>query len=156
NTAIFSLVDRVILRPIPYPDSHRIVNVYAMSDDDRRTVLSPPTYLDFKNQATSYSSLAAFRETPFNLTANDLPRRINGTVVTPDFFDVMGVKPLLGRTLTPALDSPGGSATIVISFSLWQRLFAGDADVLGRTIQIDGEPRTVVGVMPRHFAFPPN
>ncbi len=155
NTAIFSLVDRVLLRPLPYPGANQIVSLYGADDQHGGVPLSPATFLDFRSQSTSYSSISAYREMPFNLSANDLPQRVNGAIVTPDFFDVLGVHPVLGRPLTSALDPPGGPATIIIGYSLWQRLFAGDPGVLGRTMQIDGVSRTIVGIMPRSFQFPP-
>ncbi len=155
NTAIFSLIDTALLRPLPYPHAERIVALYARSARSGNEALSPATFLDYRRQDSSFEHLAAYRETAFNLTGPDRPERIDGATVTPAFFAVMGVPAQLGRTLTAAQDAPGGARSVVLGYALWQRRFGGDAEMLGRTVEIDGEPLIVVGVMPPYFRYPP-
>ena len=155
NTAIFSVIDAALLRPLPYPQPDRIVKVYGGVSTGERDTLSPATFLDFRRQTRAFDHLAAFRQSPFNMTGQDRPERIKGAVVTPDFFGVMGVPARLGRTLAAGLDKPGAPRTVVLSYALWQRRYAGSPDVLGRQMVLDGEPRTVVGVMPPYFQYPP-
>ncbi|HEY2015641.1 MAG TPA: ABC transporter permease [Bryobacteraceae bacterium] len=153
NTAIFSFIDMVILRPLPYPNPDRIVALYPGTGST--SALSPATFLDYRRQAGSFEYLAAFREEPFNLTRDDRAERIEGASVTPDFFAVFGVQARVGRTLTATLDAPGSTRTVVLSDALWRRLYGGNPDVLGKTVEMDGEPLTIVGVMPPSFQYPP-
>jgi len=153
NTAIFSVIDAALLRPLPYPQPDRLVMLYGRGQSRENAELSPATYLDFHRQSRALD-LAGYRQSPFNVTGQDRPERIAGAVVTPDFFGVLGVQAQLGRTLTPDLDRPGAARAVVLSYALWQRRYGGNADVLGRQIVLDGEPRTVVGVMPRFFQYP--
>ncbi|MBZ5727632.1 MAG: ABC transporter permease [Acidobacteriia bacterium] len=155
NTAIFSLIDTALLRPLPYPHAERIMALYARNARSDCDALSPATFLDYRRQDSSFEHLAAYRETAFNLTGQDRPERIDGATVTPDFFAVMGVPAELGRTLTVEQEAPGGARSVVLGYSLWQRRFGGNAEILGRAIEIDGEPLTVVGVMPPYFRYPP-
>lgn len=155
NTAIFSVIDAVLLRPLPYPHPDRIVMLYGRVASGENSELSPATFLDFRRQSRSFEHLAGFRQSAVNVTGQDRPERIEGAVVTPDFFAVLGVQAQLGRTLTAAQDRPGAARTVVLSDSLWHRRYGASPDVLGQSITIDGEPRTVVGVMPPHFQYPP-
>lgn len=154
NTAIFSVIDAALLRPLPYPKPDRIVMLYGRGPAGENAELSPATFLDFRRQSRSLD-LAACRHSPFNVTGQDRPERIAGAVVTPDFFAVLGVQAQLGRTLTAELDKPGAARTVVLSYALWQRRYGGSLEALGRQILLDGETRTVVGVMPRFFQYPP-
>jgi putative ABC transport system permease protein len=152
NTAIFSVIDAALLRPLPYPQPDRIVILYGRGTVDNAE-LSPATFLDFRRQSRSLD-LAGYRQSPFSLTGQDRPERIAGAVVTPDFFRVLGVQAQLGRTLTAEMDKPGAPRTVVLSYALWQRRYGGSPDALGRQLLLDGEPRTVVGVMPQFFQYP--
>ena len=153
NTAIFSVIDAALLRPLPYPQPDRLVMLYGRAQSRENSDLSPATFLDFRRQSRTLE-LAGYRESPFNVTGQDRPERIRGAVVTPDFFGVLGVQAQLGRTLTPDLDKPGAPRSVVVSYALWQRRYGASSEVLGRQILIDGEPRTVVGVMPPFFQYP--
>ncbi len=155
NTAIFSVIDATLLRPLPYPQPDRIVTVYGRSPSGEIEDLSPATFLDFQRQSRGFSHLAGVRQWPFNVSGQDRPERVAGAVVTPDFFAVFGVQARLGRSLTAELDRPGAPRTVVLSYALWHRRYGGSPDVLGRRIVLDGEPRTVVGVMPPQFQYPP-
>jgi putative ABC transport system permease protein len=151
NTAIFSVIDTALLRPLPYPEADRIVALLQGDDSN----LSPPTFLEFRKESTALRPLAAYNEAAFNFTQQARPERISGAVVTPDFFAVMGVQAQLGRTLDPKMDAPGQPRTVVLGYSLWQSRYGANADVLGQTVQIDGEPVMIVGVMPASFQYPP-
>ena len=145
NTAVFGVVDAALLKPLPYPAAERIV----IAED-----LAPGTFLDWRGQAASFSALATLRESDFDLTGGDRPERLSGAIVTGSFFDVMGVAPALGRTLT-TLDDDSGQRPIVLSDALWRRRFGADAGIVGKSILLNGAAHIVVGVMPTGFRFPP-
>jgi len=153
TTAIFSVVDAVLLRPLPYPESDRIVNV---SLSQRSTgvgggAVSPGDYLDWAAQNHVFAYTAASRGWPVNLGGGDRPERVRGTMTSGDFFSLFGVRPLLGRTLTPEDSTPGNDHVVVVGEGIWTRLFGSDRGLLGRDITINGAPYTVVGVMPANF-----
>lgn len=155
NTAIFTVIDAALLRPLPYPDPERITVLYWRGPGGGLGIPAPADYLDYRHQARSFETMSAYREGIFNVTGQERPERINGAVVTRDFFAVMGVPAHLGRTLRAELDKPGSARTLVLlSYSLWQRRYGGAANVLGQTIDVDGEPMTIVGVMPPWFQYP--
>ena len=159
NTAIFSVIDAALLRPLPYPNADRIVVLYQLDENKQQDIPAPADYLDFKRQSSSLENLAAYRGLPVNLSASadgasGQPERIEAATVTSNFFSALGVHALIGRSISPELDRPGGTTVSVLSYGLWQRCFGSDPAILGRSLEIDGEPRTVVGVMPPGFAFP--
>jgi predicted permease len=154
NTAIFSVIDIALLRPLPYPNSDRIVMLYGRTSSGDTGDISPADFLDYQKEVFSFEHLAAFRENSFNLAGEDRPERVAGTVVTPEFFAVMGRQAQFGRTLVPEQDKPGAPRTLVLSYSLWQRRYGGDPSIVGKSIYVDGTPRIVVGVMPQDFQFP--
>jgi len=154
TTAIFSVVDAVLLHPLPYPDSGRIMSV---RESDRTTGEpqdgpSPANYLDWQAQNHVFAYMAASRGWPVNLTGGERAERARGTVTSPDFFPLFGVAASLGRTLLPGDSQPGSDHVVVLSTGLWKRRFGSDANLIGRNITLDGEPYTVVGVMPPSFA----
>jgi putative ABC transport system permease protein len=153
TTAIFSVVDTVLLHPLPYPDSDRILSV---GESQRSTgaggaAVSPANYLDWAAQNHVFSHIAASRSWPLNLTGGDRPERIRGTVTTADFFPLFGVRPLLGRTLLPDDHRLGSDHVAVLSYGLWARRFGSEAGLVGKNIALNGEPYAVVGVMPPNF-----
>ena len=151
-TAIFSVVDGVLLRPLDYAQPDRIVVVRSSAPPEfPEFSVSPPDFLDWEKQARSFSHLAAATGASLNLTGDGEPQRLNGIKVTARYFDVYGVQPALGRTFLPGEDAAGKSHVAVLSYPCWQRLFAGATDVLGRALQLNGEPYTVVGVTPPGF-----
>jgi putative ABC transport system permease protein len=154
NTAIFSVIDAALLRPLPYPNADRIVVLYQLDRDKQTGDPAPADFLDFRKQSSSFAYLAAQRSLPFNLSGNGEPERVEGAVVTSDFFAALGVRAVQGRTMQPDLDPPGGTSVAVLSYGLWQRRFGGDANIVGRAIEVDGVSRVVVGIMPPGFAFP--
>ena len=154
NTAIFSTVDAVLLRPLPFADPDRVVMVWednSAASFPRNTPASG-NFVDWKQRNHVFTDMAATRGASANLTADGPPEQVVGRATTPNFFDVLGVKPALGRTFTEEEDRTGAPVA-VISHALWQRRYAGAPDVINREILINGLKYTITGVMPRDFAF---
>lgn len=156
NTAVFNVVNGVLLRPLPYPDADRITMLWV--DNRRQNIAedigSYPAYLDWKQQSTSYDDMAGFSPQNFTLVGSGEPERIVGAAVTASFFPVMGLQPVMGRVFTEANETPGQDTPIVISHGLWQRRFGGAADVIGKTITLNNRPREIIGVMPASLQWP--
>ncbi len=156
NTAIFSLVNGVLLRPLALARPDRLVALGEAGADTRPTQLgstSPGSFYDWRRQASAFTTLAAWDQGQVTLTGIGEPETLLGVNTTGEFFSVLGVRPLLGRAYTEADESANPNA-IVLSHATWQRLFGGDPGVIGRTLTLDGTPRTVVAVMPPDFRFP--
>lgn len=155
NVAIFSLVDRVLVRALPYPDPDRLVSVWETHLDDGGSITptSPADFLDWQKEANRFEALAAVANTAVNLTGGPEPVRAYGHRVSWTFFRVLGVHPALGRGFTPEEDTAGGPRALVLAHDLWMRRFGGDPTVVGRSIPVDGLDTQVVGVMPRDFRF---
>jgi putative ABC transport system permease protein len=154
NTAIFSLVNAALLRALPFPDSDRLAVIWA---DKADRTLSPPANADvaaWRGHSQSFGRLAAFVAGTADLADGGDPERIGAAGVTAGFFETLGVTPLLGRPLTPEEEAPGGSPVAVIGYGLWQRRFGGDPALVGKSISINGDKRTVIGVLPPEFDFP--
>jgi putative ABC transport system permease protein len=159
NTAIFSAINAVLLRPLPYAEASRIVIPWATNPKAAAMGYPelPPTYNDvteWRSRSQSFESVAACRPEDRTLTDGDTPERVGGAVVTHDFFSLFGVAPRLGRAFTKEEDSPGRNQVAVISSGLWQRRYGGDRAIVGQTITLGGVRYTVVGVMPPEFQFP--
>ena len=153
-TAIFSVVNTVLLRPLDYPDPDRIVIIRETQlPKFPEFAVSPPNYLDWAKQAKSFEYLAAYGGAALNLTGEGEPQRLIGVRATAHYFDVYGVKPVLGRMLLPEEDVQGKNHVVVLSHGFWQRVFGGARDVIGRAIQLNGEPYNVVGVAPPGFGL---
>ncbi|MGH9641313.1 MAG: ABC transporter permease, partial [Terriglobales bacterium] len=152
TTSIFSVVDHVLLHPLPYPDSDRIVKVSQTFKGVWRDDASPANYLDWAAQNHVFAEMAASRGWLGSLTAGDRPERVRGTMATPSFFALFGVSPLLGRALIASDATPGNDHVVVLGYGLWQRDFAADRAIVGRDIQLNGEKYEVVGVMPPNFS----
>ena len=156
NTAIFSVVDGVLLAPLPLREPERLVAVGEGVEGGAPTdvsVTTPGSFFDWQRQ-TRAVRLGGFTESAATLTGRGDPERLLGASTVGGFFDVLGVRPLLGRTITPADETPEAERVVVLSHATWRRLFGGDRDVVGRTLTLDGTPRTIVGVMPPSFRFP--
>jgi putative ABC transport system permease protein len=148
-TAIFSVVNTVLLRPLDYPEPSRIVIIRETQlPQFPEFSVSPPNYLDWEKQTRSYEYLAAYSGAGVNLTGEGEPQRLIGVKATAHYFDVYGVKPVVGRMFLPEEDAPGKNHVVVLSYPFWQRVFGGGRDVVGRSIQLNGEPYTIVGVDP--------
>ena len=154
NTAIFSVINAVLLRPLPYPEAERIMTLNEFSSGTE-TSISFPDYLDWRRDNSVFEALAISRRESHNLSvAGRQPEHVGTALVTANFFKVIGLSPELGRTFTDGEDQIGGPALAVISDALWERLFQNDPGVLGRTISLDHQLYTVVGVMPAAMSAP--
>jgi len=155
NTAIFSLVDRVLIRPLPYADADRLVMVWEDASflSFPRNTPAPANYVDWKSQNQVFTDLAATRGRIASLTGDGNPETILGRGVTANLFDVLGVKPLLGRTFTEQEDR-SGERVVLIGYGLWKSRYGGDLGIVGRNILMDGVKTTVIGVMGPEFNFP--
>jgi len=153
TAAIFSVVDRVLLHPLPYPDSDGIVVLgqTARSTGGDGDASSPANYLDWVAENHVFSQMAASRGWQSNLTEGDRPERIRTTVATSSFFPLFGINPMLGRPLLPQDEKPGSDHVVVLSYGLWKRRFGSDRTLVGRNLALDGEAYTVIGVMPPDF-----
>ena len=152
NTAIFSVVNAVLLQPLPYPDPARLVVVWHVPPADafpgRKTfAVSAANYLDWKKESNSFEKMAVVGFTALNLTGTGAPESVLAARVSWDFFSMLGVRPLLGRTFTPGDDVHGSHHVIVLSHSFWKSRFGGDAGIVGREVRLDDLPYRVVGVM---------
>ncbi|HET6975290.1 MAG TPA: ABC transporter permease [Pyrinomonadaceae bacterium] len=156
NTAIFSVVNAVLLRPLPYPNSDRVVNISTTSSlrGLNDLVLSDAEFNEFKKQTQTLEKMAAYASAALNLGDVAEPERIGYTEVSVDLFSILGVTPHLGRTFTPEEDMPGYEPRVLISYRLWQGHFGSDPNIVGKTINLNGRNRLVVGVMPQGFHFP--
>ena len=153
NTAIFSLVNAALLRPLPYPDADRIVRVHQTTPDGFSTV-SPPDFVDWRAGTTAFTGMAAFHRNSYALTGAGEARQLQAAQVTGDFFRVMGVVPVAGRFLDSADVLSGGEPVVVLGAAMWQRDFGGDRGVVGSRIMLDGTPTTVLGIAPEGFDYP--
>src|SRR5258708_20484928 len=151
TTAIFSVVDGVLLRPLPYREPARLAVLLHRG----RNPVAPANFLDWKRDASSFEAMGAADFWQANLTGVDTPERVQGLHVTANLLPMLGVPPLIGRLFAPDEDAPGREHTVVLGYRLLQRRVGGDPSALRPTVTLDGEPHTVVGVMPRGFEFPP-
>ena len=156
NTAVFSLVNALLIRPLPFKAPQNLVLLFekfsAMGLD--QIPVSAPEYLDWEKQTTSYERIAGFNFTDFNLTGGDMPERIAGAVVTPSLFPLLGVSPIKGRVFNDAEFGEGNDGVVMISERLWRRRFNSDPQLIGTQVSINGRSFTVVGIMPANFEFP--
>ncbi len=154
NTAVFSVTDYVLLRPFPFPSPDRLVSLWETVPGYRHMELSPSNYRDWQRMNRSFEDLAAVTTQEVNLIGQGAPERIKAAYVTGNLFAVLGVQPQFGRSIAPIDDREKAPLTTVLSYGVWQRVFGGDAGVLGRKVTLDGAPITVIGIMPPGFHFP--
>src|SRR3954466_7099084 len=155
NSAVFALLDGVLLRPLPYRDPSRLVFAWQTFPSQNIQELEPTAFdYDAWHALRGLSAIAMVRTDTFTLTGGDNPERVRGSRMTASLMPLLGIAPRLGRTFTPAEDLDGTAAVAILSDGLWRRRFGADDRVLGRIIQIDGESRTIVGVMPRGVSLP--
>jgi putative ABC transport system permease protein len=153
NTAVFSVVDQLLLRPLPYPDGDQLVMVEESTARSAHADVSPANWLDWQRESRAFGRFAAWRPWSFTLTAAGEPRRVNAQQVSSEFFPLLGVAPLLGRTISDEDDRPNGPRVAVLSYRAWQEQLGGDRRAIGRTLQLDERPYEIVGVMPAGFRF---
>jgi putative ABC transport system permease protein len=153
NTAIFSVVNAVLLKPLPYPNADRLVAVAENSLESPDISVAYPDYLDWREQNTVFEEMSARMPTGGVINGGNEPERVIGRLVTPSFFATLGVQPMLGRAFSEAENKPGTPPVMVISHGLWQRQLGGASDVVGKSVNYNGDPWTVIGVMPAWFDF---
>ncbi|HEY3637495.1 MAG TPA: ABC transporter permease, partial [Rhizomicrobium sp.] len=151
TTAIFSVVDAVLLQPLAYRDSDRLVTILMNGDGP----VSAGNYIDWRDQSRSFAAMSAAEAWSPNLTGIDSPEHIPGLKVTQDLFPMLGIGPMLGRLFVPGEDKEGANREVILSYKLWQRRFSSDPTVLGKAIVLDGNGYVIVGVMPPEFQFAP-
>lgn len=157
NTAIFSVVNAVLLRPLPFTDPDRLVLFYGTNRHmgfAGQWAVCDPDYPDWKTQSEAFGQIAAHQRRPFNLAGVGDPERLQGTVCDANLFSLLGVRPALGRTFTEEEEISGHDDVVVIGSKLWERRFGSDPSALGSVIRLDGNSCTVIGVMPSGFEFP--
>jgi putative ABC transport system permease protein len=156
NGMMFSSIDALILRPLPFLDVERMVAIWETKPQQSitRKYISPADYRDFKSQNQVFDEVASYQFLSVNLTGSGEPELIRGFMVTPGFFKVVGVKAAAGRTFLPEEEEPGRDQVVILSYGLWQRRFGADPNILGSKITLDGKGYTVVGIMPSDFNFP--
>ena len=154
NTAIFSVIKAVVLNPLPYEAPERITVLWEVSPEGNQDRVSAPTFDDWKAEARSFESLAAYRHVDFAYSGTGDPRNVPGVRATPALFDVLKAQAMLGRTFVPDEAVVGADRVVVVAYGFWQRVLGSDPGIVGRTIRLDSMPHTVVGVMPQGFEFP--
>jgi putative ABC transport system permease protein len=156
NAAIFSIVNAVLLRPLPFPAAHDLVLV---TDTNRRTRqnnfdAAPANFLDWRERQSTFTDMAAFRQATFALSGADRPESVAGAIVSTSFFDILGVKPAIGRPLAAADGAPGAPRVALIGDALWRQRFGGRPEIVGRTVRLNDEPHVIAGVMPPGIEYP--
>jgi putative ABC transport system permease protein len=155
NTALFSVVDAVLLRPLPVRDPGSVVSVWehGLGFRAERNELAPANFIDIQKRTQTFEQIGAFGNTSFNLSADGEPERLEGQQVSANVLSLLGVQPVLGRTFLSGEDQPGNHRVVVLSNALWERRFQKNQEIVGRPITLDGQSFTVVGVMPKGFFF---
>ncbi|HEX6650944.1 MAG TPA: ABC transporter permease, partial [Pyrinomonadaceae bacterium] len=159
NTAIFSVVNGLLLRPLPYAESEQLVDVWHTPPQQSfpgldRFSVSPANYLDWKAQSTTFEQMAVYADTRFSLSTSNDPLSLIGAGVSSDFFSVLRSNAMQGRTFTPDDERPGRDQIVVIGHGLWQRAFGANPNIIGQTLTLNSRSFTVVGIMPAGFEFP--
>ena len=153
TSAIFSVVNAVLLRPLPYPYPESLVRVHEIVQKFGRFSVAPASFFDWRQQNTVFEHIAAYTSTGATLQTVSGPERVQGTLVSWDLFDLLQVAPAIGRTFRPEEDAPGKDSVIILSHRLWERRFNGDPKILGQSVTLNGAPVTVLGIMPASFTF---
>jgi predicted permease len=151
NTAIFSVVNGVLLNPLPFHDPHQLVSMFQEMPNFKNGSISYLNFTDWRRMNTTFAAMAAYRSTGFNLSGNGEPERLHGEMISAGFFEILGVNPVMGRTFTTDEDRLGANPTVVITEGLWQRKFGGRKDIIGQRMVLDDVGRTIVGVVPSSF-----
>lgn len=154
NTAIFSLVNAIVLKPLQFRDPDRLVWIWSTRTDRDKAVFSIPDFIDYREQGQGLEEIAAFAQWNTNLTESGDPEQLSGVRLTPNAFRMLGVEAIAGRTILPDDGTAGKDSVVVLKHGLWQRRFGGDRNVIGKSITLNGAGHTVIGVLPPHFNFP--
>lgn len=153
TAAIFTVVNAVLLRPLPYLEPHRLVAVWETSPENNRRWVAPANFVDWRSEARSFAALAAYDQYSVNLTGRDRPEPLRSASVSGNFWSLLGVRALVGRTFSEAEDAPGAERVAMLTYRAWQRLYGGDSRASGEVLVLDGRPHTLVGVLPPTFDF---
>jgi predicted permease len=151
NTAIFSVVNGVLLNPLPFRQPEQLVSMFQKIKNFDNGSISYPNFKDWQRMNTTFAGMAAYRSTGFNLSGNGEPERLHGEMISAGFFEILGVNPIMGRTFTADEDRIGANPTVMITEGLWQRKFGGRKDIIGQRMTLDDVGRTIVGVIPSSF-----
>ncbi|MGA8029449.1 MAG: ABC transporter permease [Bryobacteraceae bacterium] len=156
NSAIFSITDAVLLRPLPFPDAKHLIRVSQSEPKmgEGRLGAAPPEFAAYRDRTRAFSSIAGYQQESFDLAGDGAPAHIPACRATASLFPTLGIQPLIGRTFTSQEELPGAAKTVVLSYRFWRRRYAEDPHVLGRIIRLNEQPYEIVGVMPRSFTFP--
>jgi predicted permease len=154
TTAAFSVTDFALIRPLPFPDPDRLVKIWERTPGYSRMELSPANYRDWRNASTVFERTGSYYTIAANLLINGEPIRADGAALSADLLPTLGVQPLAGRLFADADDRDGAPGTVLLSYRFWQTQFGGDTGVVGLSITLDGQPYTIIGIMPREFRFP--
>ncbi|MGB6876237.1 MAG: ABC transporter permease [Candidatus Acidiferrales bacterium] len=153
NTALFSVVNGVLLNPLPYPQPERLFTIYSRTSAFGESSISYPNFLDWQRDNNSFSALGAYRSDSFNMTGAGEPERLRTEMVSADFFLILGVQPVIGRLFTAQDDHAGAAPVVLLSEGLWRRRFGGSAQILSQSLSLNGTSYTVIGVIPSSFYF---
>lgn len=154
NSAIFSVINGVLLKPLPFKDPENVVKLWESMANGFQGTVSVPNLKDWREQNTVFTNIAAYQFQNFGLQSKEAPERVRAATVSPEFFDVIGIQPQLGRAIAQGEDEEGKHRIALLSHQLWQDKFAGDPQITGKTILLGGENFTVIGVMPAGFRYP--
>ncbi len=156
NAAMFSVVDSVLLEPLPYPEADRLAWMWTLTPQGRNNTTSALDYMDYRENSTTMAELAAYLTWPerYVTTGGDEPEVLVGAAVSSNFFQTLGTDPVIGRGFTPEDEDPASGSPVVLGHGVWQRRFGGDPEILGQTVFLEGNAYEVVGVVPAAFAFP--
>jgi putative ABC transport system permease protein len=156
NTAMFSILNQVLLRPLPFPAPEQLVQIWETNSarGALQGPVSPYNLVDWRSQSHTLDQIAAYDYTSFALTGRPVPERMGGVRVTANFFDAIKVSPFMGRAFLPQEDEPGKAGVVIVSYGTWKRRFASDPEIIGKAITLNGDPFTVIGVLPQGFSFP--
>jgi predicted permease len=151
NTAIFSVVNGVLLNPLPFHEPNQLVSMFQEIPNFKNGSISYPNFLDWQRMNTTFAGMAAYRSTGFNLSGNGEPERLHGEMISAGFFEILSVNPIMGRTFTPDEDRLGANPTAMITEGLWKRKFGGRKDIIGQRMVLDDVGRTIIGVVSSSF-----
>jgi len=151
NTAIFSVVNGVLLRPLPYPQPERLMMIYEHTKEFNQNSVAYPNFLDWRREQRSFTDIAAFRTDDFNFTGSGQPEHLDGLEISASLLPVLGVKPFLGRNFLPQEDREGAGGVVMLSYNLWKRRFGADPAILGKAITLNAKSCTVVGILPANL-----
>lgn len=153
NTALFSILYSVLWQPLPYKEPDRLAIVWETKDEEPRNVVNPANYADWRERNRVFTDIAAFASSPSNFSGTGEPEEVQGLLVTPNFFSVLGVQPTYGRAFLPNDGISETNEVLILGHGFWQRRFGGDPRILNKQILLNGRPRTVIGILPKSFRW---